>query len=644
MDVSGFFAINDTYTGFGIMELNMKINWKMMAERGGIAALVISGTALLASLLGMRGPWGVDASWVAIVLCGLPICAEAAEGLFKRFDIKADVLVALALVASVCAGEYFAAGEVAFIMKLGELLEDFTVDRAKAGIERLVRLTPVTARRLLEDGEELVEASSVRVGDLLRVLPGESVPVDGVAVSGVTSIDESALTGESVPVDKKPGDAVSSGTVNRFGAFDMRAEKVGEDSSMQRLVRLAASADAGKARVVGMADRWATWIVLAALAASAVTWLATGDFMRAVTVLVVFCPCSLVLATPAAVMAGIGNATRRGFLVTRGDAMERLAGVDAICLDKTGTLTTGKPVLADIFAADGIRPDDMLRLASAAEALSEHPLAAAITEGFKSRSPEARLPEARDFLMTPGLGVSATVEGHAVKVGREAIAEDGAHGLPQELSEAARSHRQRGETLAFVALDGRPAGFLALADRPRTDARAALRELEAQGIRPVMLTGDDERTAASVAAELGIGEFHAGCRPEDKLSRIRQFGAEGRRVAMLGDGINDAPALKAAEVGLAMGGIGSDIAVEAADIVLVGDRLGELPHLTALSRRTMGTIRVNLVCSMALNFLAIALAMTGVLTPVTGALVHNAGSLAVVANAALLLRWRRRDR
>lgn len=613
---------------------------KKLLENRVIVFLVISAAGLCLSLFGISAPLGVDFSWVAIVLCGVPICLEAVEGLVKRHDIKADVLVALALVASVCTGEYFAAGEVAFIMKLGELLEDFTVRRAQAGIERLVRLTPTTAHRLLDGVEETVDATTVKVGDLLRVLPGESVPVDGIVVNGLTSIDESVLTGEPIPVDKMPGDKVSSGTVNRFGAFEMRAEKVGEDSSMQRLVRLTATADAGKARIVGMADKWATWIVISALAAAALTWVASGEFIRAVTILVVFCPCSLVLATPAAIMAGIGNATKHGFLVSKGDALERLAGIRTICLDKTGTLTYGKPEVVAVVPARNAQADELHRLVAAVESLSEHPLARAIVAAYSEAYPHRSLPAAEDFQMTPGLGVSARVEGHQMKVGSEAMMKDAGMELPAELAEEAAMHRYRGATLAFVLMDSSLAGFIVLADRLRGDAKKMLETLSRQGIQPVMMTGDHDRTAKTIAAELGISECHAECRPEDKLSRIRQLRETGHHPAMLGDGINDAPALKAAEVALAMGGIGSDIAVEASDIVLVGDRLADLPHLTALSRRTMKTIRLNLICSMALNFLAIVLAMAGILTPVTGALVHNAGSIAVVANAALLLRWR----
>ena len=340
--------------------------------------LVISGLAMLASLLKWQ-PLPFDMAWVAIILCGVPIVLEAIIGLVTAFDIKADVLVSLALIAAVCIGQDFAAGEVAFIMQLGGLLEELTVARARAGIEKLVHLTPRTARVLRGGVETVIPAQQVQVGDCLRVLPGESVPVDGVITSGQTSIDQAVMTGESLPVDKTVGDDVSSGTVNQFGAFDMRATRVGEDSSIQWMIRLVQYADAGRARIVGIADRWATWIVVIALSAAALTWLITGQIIRAVTILVVFCPCALVLATPAAIMAAIGNATRHGFLVREGDALERLAGVKVVAFDKTGTLTYGTPEVVSVVS---VRPElprqELYRLAACAEQLSEHPLGKAI--------------------------------------------------------------------------------------------------------------------------------------------------------------------------------------------------------------------------------------------------------------------------
>ena len=612
-------------------------------ELGGIkkdvTLLVLSGAAVLASLLGLR-PLPFDMAWVAIVLCGVPIILEAVIGLVTAFDIKADVLVSLALIASVCIGEFFAAGEVAFIMQLGALLEELTVAKARAGIEKLVHLTPQTARVLRNGTEAVIPAQQVRVGDRLRVLPGEGVPVDGRIVSGQTSINQAVMTGESLPVDKGPGDTVSSGTVNQFGAFEMEATRVGEDSSIQRMIRLVQSADAGKAKIVGLADRWATWIVVIALSAAALTWLITGLIIRAVTILVVFCPCALVLATPTAIMAAIGNATRHGFLVREGDALERLSQVKLVAFDKTGTLTCGTPEVVWVRSVSP-RFDDLslYRMAAGAEQLSEHPLGKAIVACFKKTGDEP-LPSPTDFQMLPGRGVAATVDGSHILAGNpELLREQGVAFQPPREAEAAL---REGCTVTYLAVDGAFAGSIALSDTLRPESAAMVDRLTALGVQPVLLTGDHENAANAIAGRLHIREVRANCLPEDKLRYIDECQRGGNPMCMMGDGINDAPALKKAHVGIAMGGVGSDIAVDAADIALVDDEVKELPHLIALSRRMMTTIKVNMTFSMALNFLAIALAITGKLDPVVGALVHNAGSVLVIANSALLLKWQAR--
>ena len=605
-----------------------------------ITLLAISGVALVVSIFDLL-PLPFDAAWVAIVLCGIPIVLEALIGLITAFDIKADVLVSLALIAAVLIGEDFAAGEVAFIMQLGALLEDVPGARARAGIEKLVHLTPQTARLLLPDGENIVPAEQVRVGDRLRVLPGESIPVDGVITSGQTSINQAVMTGESLPVDKTVGDEVSSGTVNQYGAFEMRATKVGEDSSIQRMIRLVQSADVGKARIVGLADRWATWIVVVALTAAALTWLITGEIIRAVTILVVFCPCALVLATPTAIMAAIGNATRHGFLVREGDALERLAAVRKIAFDKTGTLTYGTPrVVAVASTLAGLDRAGLYALAAGAEQLSEHPLGKAVVAGYREEN-SGEIAPAESFEMLPGRGVSAVVDGRRVLAGNPQLLAD--HGVAVSPDAERQRLLEEGATMIYVAADGVFAGYLALSDTLRAESAATIAALEAAGVRPVLLTGDHESAAGAIAARLGIREVRAGCLPEDKLEEIGRWQRDGVRVCMIGDGVNDAPALKKADVGIAMGGVGSDIAVEAADIALVDDEVKELPHLMALSRRMMSTIRMNLTFSMGLNFLAIFLAMAGTLNPVVGALVHNAGSVAVILNSALLLKWRRRQ-
>ncbi len=628
-----------------LKEVNMKkLMYKLeeLTEIGGtkkdIVFLVIGGVSLLLSLLNSRFFfWALpfDIAWAAIILCGIPIILEAVIGLVTCFDIKADVLVSLALIASVCIHEDFAAGEVAFIMQLGALLEDLTVARARAGIEKLVHLTPQTARVITEGKEKIIMAEQVAVGDIIRVLPGETVPVDGIILSGQTSINQAVMTGESLPVDKTVGDEVASGTVNQFGAFEMKASRVGADSSIQRMIRLVQSADADKAQIVGLADRWATWIVVIALSAAALTWLISGEIIRAVTILVVFCPCALVLATPTAIMAAIGNATKHGFLVREGDALERLAKVNRITFDKTGTLTYGTPVVTAVKSVSDYTREEIFLYAAAAEKLSEHPLGKAIV-----KSCSRALPAASDFQIMLGEGVTAIVGGKEIHAGNEKLFHQ--IGLSATGMGDAKVCMEQGSTVIYVAIDRKSAGYIVLSDTLREEARQMIDRIVDIGVKPVLLTGDHENAASYIAQRLGIKDVKANCLPEDKLEAIGRMQGTGETVCMIGDGINDAPALKKANVGIAMGGVGSDIAVDAADIALVDDEIKELPHLLALSRRMMTTIRINLTFSMSLNFLAIILAITGVLGPVIGALVHNAGSVLVIINSALLLKWKRK--
>ena len=609
-----------------------------MMEWGGtkkdITCLVLSGIALIISIFDLI-PLPFDAAWVSIILCGLPIIMEAIIGLVTAFDIKADVLVSLALIASVCIREDFAAGEVAFIMQLGALLEDLTVAKARAGIEKLVHLTPQTARVITDGAEKIVPAEQVQIGEIIRVLPGETVAVDGVILSGQTSVNQAVMTGESLPVDKTVGDEVFSGTVNQFGAFEMKATKVGKDSSIQRMIQLVQSADAGKAKIVGLADRWATWIVVIALTASVLTWAVTGEIIRAVTILVVFCPCALVLATPTAIMAAIGNATKHGFLVREGDALERLEKVSRITFDKTGTLTYGMPKVTAVQVFAAYSEEEIYGFAAAAEQMSEHPLGKAIVRCYgKKTSP------CEKFQMLPGAGVIATVGGKEIKAGNLKLLQE--ISLSAELAKRAGKYLNEGSTVIYVAIDGALAGCLVLSDTVREESRDMIARLAEIGVQPVLLTGDHKNAADTIAKQLCITEVHANCLPEDKLKQIDAYQKSGNAVCMIGDGINDAPALKKANVGIAMGGIGSDIAVDAADIALVDDEIKELPHLLALSRRMMTTIKCNLSFSMGLNFVAIVLAITGVLHPVVGALVHNAGSVLVIINSALLLKWKKK--
>lgn len=612
--------------------------WIKNHQKRAILWTGISGVSLILSFFGWT-PKSLpfDIAWVAIIFSGLPILKQAAIGLFTRFDIRADVLVSIALVAAVAIGEIFAAGEVAFIMTIGSILENLTSSKAREGIEKLVRLTPRTARIVQDHQEMIVSAESVQTGALLRVLPGETIAVDGIVVSGDTSVDQSVMTGESLPVDKGPGDEVFSGTVNQFGAFDMQATRVGEDSSLQRMIRLVAAADANKAKVVRLTDRWATWIVAIALTSALVTWLMTGEMIRAVTILVVFCPCALVLATPTAIMAGIGNAARHGVLIRSGDVLERLVKIKRIAFDKTGTLTCGKPgVVAVESIIPGLSENHLLHMAATVEHRSEHPLGHAVWSHAQTFG--LGLAEPKDFLMIPGRGVKARVDGQTILAGNAELLSEEGIAITDELLSLAAKYRNEGCMVIFIGIQSKSAGLIALADTLRNNARSTIEDIHATGVKTLLLTGDHIQAACHIASAVGINDIRSELLPEDKVSAIQACQYANEPICMIGDGINDAPALKTAMVGVAMGGIGSDIAVDAADIALVSDDLSRIPYLLRLSHQTIRTIHVNIILSMGLNFGAIVLASLGFMGPVVGALVHNLGSVGVVLNSALLLK------
>ncbi len=625
--------------------------------------LAVGGLCLLASFLltghgchdGGKVVWW-NPAFVTVFICGVPILREAVESLFVARKIRASVLIATAMVACLAIGQVFAAGEVAFIMALGEMLEAITLKRARKGLTKLVSLVPPTARYVVTCPKCLAQGirfkdlpiSEIEVGNGVRVLPGETIPVDGVVTEGTTTVDQSVMTGESLPVDKAAGDEVYSGTINRFGAITIRVTKAGDDSSLQKMIRLVKEAERRKAPVQRIADKWAAILVPASLALAVMTcfgvWAWSGDLttglIRGVTILVVFCPCSLALATPTAIMAAIGQATKHGVIVKSGEALERMGRVTVACLDKTGTLTTGRLSVAEVATFDAaVSQDEVLRLAAAVEASSEHPLAKAIAAEWEKRQ-ERRFPEGgvRDFAMTPGKGVKGVVDGRTVVCGTEAwLRENGVNVSRAGATDGPASRlRGEGKAVVLVASGSVLVGLVALADTPRAEAKEALAELVEAGVAPCLLTGDHAATAAAVARELGMAEVKAELLPEQKAAAVEAIQGGGRLACMVGDGVNDSVALKTAHVGIAMGGAGSDIAVEAADIALVGDDLSKLAYLKRLSVGCVNIIKANITLSMCLNAVAITLSVLGILTPVTGALVHNAGSVLVVTNAALL--------
>ena len=482
------------------------------------------------------------------------------------------------MIAALAIGDLFAAGEVAFIMAIGAILEEKTTERAQRGLKALISLSPQQGRRIRGGEEELIEAEKIAKGDRLRVLPGETIPVDGTIVSGNTSVDQAILTGESLPVDKMPGDPVFCGTINRFGVIELIADKVGEDSSLQKLIRMVRQAEENKAPMQRIADRWASWLVPVALLIAIAAYLVTGDIVRGVTVLVVFCPCALVLATPTAIMAAIGQATKHGVIIKSGEALEKMGKVDAIAFDKTGTLTYGKLAVSDIVSfSPTLSEADLLSLLSSAETLSEHPLAKAITAYAKSAGTDI-LP-ANNFQMEAGRGIQASVAGHDLICGSEAFLRS--RGITLDDSAAFRLERLReqGKATVLAAEKDRCLGVIALSDTVRPEAKATVSQLSSLGAETLLLTGDNRKAAEFLVRQVGSMSVRAELLPDQKVDAIRALQKTGRIVCMIGDGVNDAPALKTADVGVAMGSMGSDIAVEAADIALMSDDISRLPYL-----------------------------------------------------------------
>lgn len=602
-----------------------------------LAATVAGGVFLAASLILMLTGTrvSVDPAWVTVIICGFPLVYLAITRLISAGWVSSALLISIAMIASIAIGELFAAGEVAFIMAIGAILEDKTVERAKKGIKGLISLTPETGRRLVNGNQEIVNTEQIQRDDVLRVLPGETIPVDGEIIAGNTSIDQSIITGESLPVDKVIGDEVFCGTFNRFGSIDMRATKVGEDSSLQKLIRLVQEAENNKAPMQRIVDKWATWLVPIALGIAVVTYLISWDIVRAVTILVVFCPCALALATPTSIMAAIGQATKHGVIIKSGEALENMGKADVIAFDKTGTLTYGNLSVSDIVPLNPeLSKEELLQLTASAESRSEHPLGKAVVAYAKNKG--IAIEDVESFNMIPGKGISAELNNRTYLFGNSAFLSENGVSIGAQEQKKLEQIRKQGKATILVS-DGKSViGIVALSDTLRPIAKEIIQELHDAGTDAVLLTGDHAQTAEYFAQQVGINCVHSELLPAQKVEQIRVLQNAGRIVCMIGDGVNDAPALKTANVGVAMASMGSDIAIEAADIALIGDDIEKIPYLKRLSNATIRLIKFNITLSMAINFVAIVLSVMGILGPISGALVHNAGSVLVVLNAALL--------
>ena len=593
--------------------------------------------ALVLSVCKVQVPLYLNPAWVTVLISGTPLVYLAVYRIIHNkgiSKISSALLISVAMIAAIIIGDLFAAGEVAFIMAIGEILEDKTTDRARKGLEKLINLAPQTARLISGGQEKKVDVSKISVGDRIRVVAGETIPADGVVISGETSIDESVMTGEFLPADKQVGDSVFCGTVNRYGVIEIEVTKRNEDSSLQKLIRLVKEAEDKKAPMQRIADKWASILVPVAMLIAIVSGIVMQDITVAVTVLVVFCPCALVLATPTAIMAAIGQATGHGVIIKSGQALEIMGKADVVAFDKTGTLTRGDLEVCDIVLFGENTKDELLKYLASAEKMSEHPLGKAIVCYAEKNG--VKICEAQNFVMTAGKGVCAEVDGSRVVCGNEKF-------LVRNQVEVSNEHKEKldilykeGKAVVLISKDGVLFGAVALSDTLREDSAQMIEKLNKQGVETVLLTGDNQMAAEYVAKKVGINKVYSSLLPEDKTQKIKELEESGKTVCMIGDGVNDAPALKTASVSVAMAKVGSDIAVDAASIALVGDDIAKIPYLKRLSNATVKTIRLSIALSLLINFAAIILSLLKVLDPTTGALVHNAGSCAVVLIAALL--------
>lgn len=564
-------------------------------------------------------------SWIAIILCGIPIFKECIEGLVTELNIKADLLVSIAIIASIIIGEIFAAGEISTIMAIGSFLEDYTVSKTQDRIEELVNITPQFTTRIKNNKEEKIPVDEIKLNDILKILPGESIPTDGLIIDGETSIDQSNLTGESMPIDKKADSEVYSGTINLYGSFKMKATKLPKDSSLQNLIALVETSQPENAKIVKTADKWATWIVLIAFSVSLLNFILTKDITKSVTVLVVFCPCALVLATPTAIMAGIGNLTKYGILVKDGKSIEQIGQINEFIFDKTGTLTYGTPRIIEIVSQN---KEEMMYLLTSLESQSEHPLAKAIVKYYNRDN----LAKVEDFKIILGKGVSGKINNDLILAGNEKLLNDYNITIDQNISNI-------NKTQIYVVKNKKILGKVIFSDILRPNSKQVINELKNLEIQTTLLTGDNENVGSYIAGEVNVDNAQFDCMPEDKTAYISKRQSINNKVAMIGDGINDAPSLKKANVGISMGKIGSDISVKASDITLLNDNIADIPHLIKISRKTIKIININIAFSLVLNITAMILAILGIVDPISGALIHNIGSVIVIIYSATLIKY-----
>ncbi len=625
------YTVRETFTE------KTRVFWKEMRP---FLFMASSGTALALSwILGWMGLESTSYPTVfaiaSLILGGYPIIKSAIKALFIP-DLNVDTLVSIAALAAVSVGAYQEAATVIFIMLLGEFLENLTVGKTRKAIASLIQLSPKTACVKREEKEVQVPIEELKPKEVVIVKPGERVPVDGKIISGCTSINQSMLTGESVPIERGVGDRVYCGTINETGSCEIEATQVAEDTKLAQIKRLILEAQAEKSPIQRVMDRFARYFIPAILSLAFLVFLVTGDLIRAITILIVACPCALVLGTPTAVVAAIGNAARQGILIKGGIFLEQMGRLKVLLMDKTGTLTYGRPKVVEIKVLDGMDEKEVLTWAAIAEKRSEHPLARAIQE--KAEEAGLPIPHPTSFENFRGKGVRVEWENKTIMVGSSEMMNDQGIPIPEDIKELLNAKAYQGMTSLLIALDHQISGVFFIADTLREKAKVTIDKIRKEGVSEIwMLTGDSHQVADRIGKELGI-RYEAKLLPEEKVLRVKEWKKQGQVVAMVGDGVNDAPALAAADVGIAMGAVGTDVAIETADIALMADELEKIPTVIRLSRKALRVIKQNLIFALVFNTVLVTLSAQGWVSMIIGAVMHQASSLLVILSSMRLLR------
>ncbi|MEW6265232.1 MAG: cation-translocating P-type ATPase [Thermodesulfobacteriota bacterium] len=610
---------------------------ELLRRRDFYVSALAGGLALAGFGVDYGGPesgWGIGLALAAVVLNGLPIIWGAVKGLWAR-KVNVDELVSLAIIASLIQGEYLTAAVVSLVMTFGALIEQVTGESARKAIQSLANISPRTATIIVDGETRSIPVEQVRPGDRILIKPGDRLPVDAIVLDGISAVDESSLTGEPIPREKRPGDQVLAGTLNHNGVLEAQVEKIGPDTTLGRLIRLIEEAEGHRPEVIRLVDRWARWFTPTILACAGLAWLITGDVQRAVAVLIVGCPCALILAAPTATVAALGRAARMGLLVKGGHVLEKAAATDAVFFDKTGTLTLGRPRVEEIACAAGRDKNEILSCAASAEQYCNHPLGRAVLKA--AHYSRVALHKAEAVISEIGLGVRASVAGSLVEVGSVSFG-GGIMALPLDLRITTEKMLEQGQTPLVIYRDHQPVGVLGVSDQVRPAARTLVQELKSLHIENVaILSGDQPNAVRRLAGQTGVVQYYSEQKPQDKLAVIRKYQEQGRRVMYVGDGLNDGPALAASDVGVAMGAAGVDVALETAGIALIHDDIAKLPFLIRLGRRMLGVIKLNLVFGLVFNAVAVIAGGWGWLSPIMAALVHNIGSVLVVMTSASLV-------